>query len=379
MKRIETDVAIVGGGIVGASAALALRRMGVQVALLERDLCGSRSSGVNFGGVRRQGRPLAQLPLAQRAHGIWARLPALLGTDGEYIRSGHFKIARSEADLASLENYRAVSRDFDLGLEMISGARLRAQCDWLGEQAVGGSFCAEDGQANPRLVSPAFAFAAQRAGAQIFERSPLSAVQHDGAVFTLRAGAALEVRAPVLLNCAGAWAGAIAAQFGEPVPMQSSHPAMAVTEPLPFFMPWSLGVEGGGIYCRQVARGNLVLGGGQGVALDADRARSDRAALAALSVQAIALLPRLRHAHFIRTWSGTEGYLPDRQPVLGLSGTTPGLVHGFGFAGAGFQIGPAVGEVLAELARDGRSSTPIEAFAIQRFHPADRPVASATH
>ena len=96
-------------------------------------------------------------------------------------------------------------------------------------------------------------------------------------------------------------------------------------------------------------------------------------------MQAIELLPPLRHASFIRTWSGTEGYLPDRQPVLGPSGTTPGLVHGFGFAGAGFQIGPAVGEVLAELARDGRSSTPIEAFSIARFHPAATPVALAAH
>jgi sarcosine oxidase subunit beta len=145
---------------------------------------------------------------------------------------------------------------------------------------------------------------------------------------------------------------------------------MAVTEPLPFFMNWSLGVEGGGIYCRQVARGNLVLGGGAGVALDADRARSEREAIAKLSAQAIELLPGLRHAHLLRTWSGTEGYLPDREPVLGRSATRPGLIHGFGFAGAGFQLGPAVGEVLAELARDGRSSTPIEAFAIERFAPA---------
>ena len=126
-RIVKTDVAIVGGGIVGASAALALRRKGVDVVLLERDLCGSRSSGVNYGGVRRQGRPLSQLPLARRAHQIWARLPELIGTDGEYQRTGHFKIARSEADLASLEHYADLSRDFDLGIALISGERLRAQ------------------------------------------------------------------------------------------------------------------------------------------------------------------------------------------------------------------------------------------------------------
>ncbi|QNK70661.1 NAD(P)/FAD-dependent oxidoreductase [Variovorax sp. PAMC26660] len=376
IRILRTDVAIIGGGIVGASAALALRQMGLGVALLERDLCGSRSSGVNYGGVRRQGRPMSQLPLAQRAHRIWGRLPELLGTDGEYIRSGHFKIARSESDMASLERYRALSSDFDLGLELISAARLREQCPWLGSRAVGGSLCLEDGQANPRLVSPAFALAAQRAGAQVFERHKVDEVAHDGAMFMVRSGNALEVHAPVLLNCAGAWAGAIAEQFGETLPLRSGHPVMAVTEPVPHFMDWSLGVEGGGIYCRQVARGNLVLGGGAGIALDADRARVDRDAIATLAVQAVELLPALRHAHFIRTWSGTEGYLPDREPVLGPSRTTPGLFHGFGFAGAGFQIGPAAGEVLAELARDGRSSTPIEAFAIERFDPVSEPAST---
>ena len=72
IKTLRTDVAIVGGGIVGSSAALALRQMGIGVALLERDLCGSRSSGVNFGGVRRQGRPLSQLPLAHARLGSGA-------------------------------------------------------------------------------------------------------------------------------------------------------------------------------------------------------------------------------------------------------------------------------------------------------------------
>ena len=54
----------------------------------------------------------------------------------------------------------------------------------------------------------------------------------------------------------------------------------------------------------------------------------------------------------------------------GKSSTTPGLIHGFGFSGAGFQIGPAAGEVLAELARDGRSRTPLAAFAVDRFRSA---------
>lgn len=366
-ERLLSDVAIIGGGIVGASAALALRQRGFSVTLLERDFCGSRSSGVNYGGVRRQGRSLVQLPLSQRAHEIWGRLPQLIGIDGEYVRSGHFKIARSEADLAALEDYRQRSRGFGMDLQILGAPALRRLYPWLGERALGGSYCPQDGHANPRLVSPAFARAAARAGADIREQTRVEEMAHDGKQFVLTTATDLELRSSFLLNCAGAWAGAIAERFGEPVPMVPAHPVMAVTEPLGVFMNLSLGVEGGGIYARQALRGNCVIGGSRGFALDAQRARPSREAISLVLAQSVELLPALRHAHIIRSWSGTEGYLPDREPIIGLSTTMPGLIHGFGFAGAGFQIGPAVGAVLAELVQDGTSSTPISAFSISRY------------
>ncbi|MCF5469666.1 NAD(P)/FAD-dependent oxidoreductase [Pseudomonas syringae] len=364
---VETDAIVIGGGIVGASAALALARKGKRVALLERDFCGSHSSGVNYGGVRRQGRPLSQLPLSQRAHQIWGSLRELIGIDGEYQRSGHLKLARSEQDMNALRAYADASSEFGLNLQLLDREQLRARYPWAGDVAVGASLCADDGHANPRLVSPAFARAARQAGAQIFEQAAVSEVSHDGTAFTVKTASGMTLRAQWLLNCAGAWAGQLAAQFNEPVPMYSGHPAMLVTEPLPMFMDVSTGVEGGGIYARQVARGNCVLGGGQGFALDPARARPGQAALLDILRNAVELYPPLAGAQAIRTWSGTEGYLPDREPVLGPSITRPGLLHGFGFAGAGFQIGPAAGEALAEWVCEGSSLISLDAFSIGRF------------
>ncbi|WP_257112522.1 NAD(P)/FAD-dependent oxidoreductase [Pseudomonas ficuserectae] len=367
---IESDAIVIGGGIVGSSAALALALKGKRVALLERDFCGSHSSGVNYGGVRRQGRPLSQLPLSQRAHQIWSGLCELIGIDGEYQRSGHLKLARSEQDMDALRSYAEASQGFGLDLQLLDRKQLRARYPWAGDVAVGASLCADDGHANPRLVSPAFARAARRAGAQVFEQAPVSEVSHDGNAFIVTTASGLTLRAPWLLNCAGAWAGALAAQFNEPVPMYSGHPAMLVTEPLPMFMDVSTGVEGGGIYARQVARGNCVLGGGQGFALGPAHARPGQAAVLDILRNAVELYPPLAGAQAIRTWSGTEGYLPDREPVLGPSLTRPGLLHGFGFAGAGFQIGPAAGEALAEWVCGGASTISLEAFSIGRFRQA---------
>ena len=68
---------------------------------------------------------------------------------------------------------------------------------------------------------------------------------------------------------------------------------------------------------------------------------------------AIALVPALAGSLVIRTWTGIDGEMPDHIPVIGFSATTPNLVHAFGFSGHGFQLGPVVGEIIAELVTAG--------------------------
>ncbi|KVV36857.1 FAD-dependent oxidoreductase [Burkholderia territorii] len=359
------DVAIVGGGLVGASAALALTRRGVRVALFERRDCGAQASGVNYGGVRCQGRPAEQLPLALRARRIWDRLPELIGIDGEFVVSGHLRLARSDADLDALDAYAALAAEHGLPLHVMRGDAFRRRYPWLGRAAVGGSLCATDGHANPRVVSPAFARAARAAGADVFEHTPVDEVRHDGTRFHVHAGDRA-CTATWLINSAGAWANTIAARFGEAVPMEPIYPNMWVTEPLPPLITHNLGVYGGGVYARQVARGNCVIGGGRGRG-DGEFGQPSVDTTRAVMRDACALLPALRDALLIRAWSGVEGCTPDHNPIIGASRTTPNLLHAFGFSGGGFLLAPGVGEVLADLVATGETATPLDAFSIGRF------------
>jgi sarcosine oxidase, subunit beta len=367
-EHVAADVAIVGGGTAGCSTALHLRGRGVKVVLLERGVCGGQASGVNYGGVRQQGRDLTELPLARRSREMWGRLAEIVGNDCEFVASGHIKLARSDANMAELEAYREAVRPYALTLELIGRSELRARYPFLGEAAVGGSLCADDGQANPRLVAPAFARAARAAGADLREHTNVTAIEHDGTRFLLRTEGDVEVRAPTLVNVAGAWGHEIAARFGESAPEDVSAPNMCVTEPVPYFMVPNFGVCGGGLYVRQIPRGNVIFGGGRGIA-DRERLRAYPVATTTLDAcrQAIALVPRLVHVQIIRTWTGIEGYMPDNLPVIGPSRTTPGLFHAFGFSGHGFQLGPVMGAVLSELILDGATPTPIAAFDIGRF------------
>lgn len=366
-RALKADVAIIGGGIVGGAAALFLRRFGLSVVLMERGLCGAAASGVNYGGVRVQGRAPSQLPLALRSRALWERLPEAIGIDGEYVRSGHLKLARSEADLAALEAYRDQVREHGLVLELVTGTAFKRAYPWLGAQAIAGSWCPGDGHANPRLVSPAFARAARAAGATVLEQCEITELAHDGHAFVAGDGRGLSVRAPWLLNCAGAWALPVARRFGDDAPMESIHPGMAVTEPLPPFMHVNIGVEGGGIYGRQTARGNCVMGGSRGAATNPRFAQPRAQAIAELCQRMAELFPPLAHAQVLRFWSGVEGSLPDHQPVIGPGTRHPQLLHAFGFCGAGFQTGPAVGEALAQWVAFGRPGVPLAAFDIRRF------------
>ncbi|UXO85162.1 NAD(P)/FAD-dependent oxidoreductase [Brucella intermedia] len=372
-RRLQADAVIIGGGIVGGSAALFMRRAGLSVILLDKGFCGAQASGVNYGGVRRQGRAPEQLPLAQRSHELWARLPELIGIDGEYVRSGHLKLARTEAHFASLEAYAAKVRPLGLDVELIGGNAIRERFPWLPGDVAGASLCAEDGHANPRLVAPAFARAALAAGATVLENTPVIEALETGGGFVILAGGGsasdtIEIRSRLLFNCAGAWSDRFAASFGEPVPLQRIYPSMVVTEPMPFRLPMSLGEEGGGFYGRQVTRGNYVMGGGRGTPLEnPDFSRPSVNAASSVMLRAIELFPHLKNAQVIRFWSGTESEMPDDNPVIGPSSRDDNLFHAFGFCGAGFQTGPAVGAILCDLAVKGETETPIDAFRIDRF------------
>ena len=377
MERLKSDVTIIGGGIAGCAAALALRKRGLSVVLLEKGFCGAGASGVNFGGVRRQGRSLVELPLAARARPIWERLSEIVGEDCEFKASGHIKLARSESDMEFLEGYARDAAEWGLKLKMIGPNAVREDYPWLSSKVLGASLCADDGQANPRLVGPAFARAAKRAGADIRELTCVEAARAGGELFEVEAASVvgsegLTVTSNWLINVAGAWAGKVAGWLGDPAPVSTQAPNMVVTEPLPFFIDRSIGVCGGDVYVRQVDRGNVVFGGGAGwgdIALERSRPLATTT-LAAME-RLVEVIPALKGAMVIRSWSGLDGKMPDHLPVIGPSLAVPRLLHAFGFSGHGFQLGPAVGEVLAELIIDGTTPTDIGAFKIERFRSAE--------
>ncbi|OGB14530.1 MAG: sarcosine oxidase subunit beta [Burkholderiales bacterium RIFCSPLOWO2_12_67_14] len=373
MSALRADVIIVGGGIMGASSAFFLRQRGVSVILLERGLIGQQASGVNFGNTRRMGRPVDELPLANRSREIWLKFKELFDGDAELLLNGHLRVGFTPAHEERMAKYAQDAKDFGLDMQMLSAKALRERFPYLGPELTAGCYAPHDGHANPRLAAPIIGRAAVREGAQVFENTEIVAVEKEGEDFRVTAADGRVFRAPVALITAGAWGNRISTSFGEPVPMIAKVPHMCVTEPVPYAIGPTTGAMADVfeqvVFFRQVARGNIVIGGGGHELADIEsrRAYVNPSRTLYKLANAPRVVPAFKNLNIIRVWGGIEGYMEDGRSVMGPSARVPGLYYAFGFSGEGFQLGPGVGDVMAELIHTGRTSTPIEHYHISRF------------
>ncbi len=369
MRVIHSDVAIIGGGLVGTWTAYFLRKRGHSVVVIEKGAVGSQASGVNFGNVRIEGRHPTEFPLALRAIEQWERIEQLIGERCEFAQCGHAYIALDPKELPRLERYQLEGTAGGLEIELIGANEVRRRFPWLGPDVCGATWSKRDGTANPRLATPAVARAAQALGAQIFPNTRVTALAFSNDRFRANTDRDLVFEAPLVVNAAGAWGNEIAEMFGETSPMFPAAPPNFVTEPLPYFLPTALQDVAGAVIMRQVERGNVIVGFYPRGPADRvhNRAPVPPAKVLLGLSQMARVVPMLASAQIIRVWAGIEGYLPDMLPVMSWSRTTKNLLHAFGFCGHGFQLSPGVGYTLAEMIDEGKANIPIEAFAIDRF------------
>lgn len=366
---MNTDVLIVGGGLMGSASALHLAMRGLSCIVLDKDLPGRHASGVNAGGLRKLNRHPAEIPLTLEAGRVWANIRSLVDSDCDVKLAGQVRVAENAEDMAKLEARAQLVRD--LGYEheqMIGRETLFERVPALSPHCVGGLWCEGDGYARPYHATTAFRRKAESLGVAYYTGTALDALEREGEAWiaSTRIG---EIRAPVVVNCAGAWAGRLAALVGDKIPLEAGAPTLMVTERLPHFIDPVVGAASRMLSFKQMQNGTVVIGGAHRARLDMRRERGeiDYRNMAESARTVTALFPHLAGARIVRFWAGIEAFTPDNIPVIGPSPRAPGLFHAFGFSAHGFQLSPVVGRIIAELVVDGHSALPIKAFRVERF------------
>ncbi len=368
-ERNLFDAVIIGGGLHGLSTAIHLSKAGLQVVVLEKDHPGRHASGVNAGGVRRLGRDLAEVPLSVEALKVWHEIEDFVGDDCGYTTCGQIQIAESEAEHEQQRERVAKLRALGFDHErLIDGDEVRRIVPALSPPCVGAIWCAEDGAANPYRTTQAFFRTARAAGADIRLGAEVHAIERVAGHWRAQLkDDALE--APILINCAGAWADRMCRMIGDDAPLEAAAPMLMITEPVEPFITPVLGAVGRMLSFKQFENGTVMIGGGQRgrAAREVNLAGTRLRGMGNSAATVTALFPQLGAVKVMRCWAGIEAMMPDAIPVIGPSAVAEGAYHAFGFSGHGFQLSPIVGRLLCELITEGRSSLPIEAFSITRF------------
>jgi sarcosine oxidase subunit beta len=363
---MKTEIVIIGGGIVGSATAFYLARQGHQVILVEKEAGpGLQASGRAAGGVRQQGRRGA-LPLAIEAVQLWGGLAEDLDAELEYRRTGNLSMAVDQEGVAMLEAKTAYEQAHGLhDVEMISGDACRDMIPGLTDQVIAGKLCASDGSANPMLVTPAFARAAQRHGAIILAKTRVDGLLQQGSRVVGVNTSAGEIEAEMVINAAGAWAPALNAILGCVTPITPGRSQLMITEKLPPRVGPFSSVQGR-CYFLQVTSGNLVIGI-NGVPNEAYEQHTDFPSLQQHAAYMIDVLPWMRDVTLIRAMAGITEYTPDGEPYIGAIPGVTGYLVAAGFHGQGFCVGPMAGKILAELIAGRESPVSLDPFRPDRL------------
>lgn len=366
-----SDVIVVGGGIHGCSAAFHLARRGASVLLLEKDTLGRHASGVNAGGVRQIFRAMPEVPLSVAAMAVWERIADLLDDDCGFVAHGHVFVAENDGELAKLRTRRdeLVAAGFHHE-ELIDAVELRKLVPALAERCVGGLVSRRDGAALPFHTVHAFRRQLKRLKVRIEENAPVRSIRLQGNAWTVEVEDGRRFTAPRLVNAAGAWGTALAGQVGEHAQMRAVAPMLMISERLAPFITQVVSAAAAPLSFKQFANGTVLIGGGYEGYADpaANRTDLDFRKLSYNARTVFDLFPEMRSARVVRAWAGIEGRMSDGLPVIGPSSTEEGLFHVFGFSAHGFQLGPIVGSIVADLIMDGSTDLPIDAFSIRRFN-----------
>jgi sarcosine oxidase subunit beta len=367
------DVVVVGGGIVGVSAAYHLAATGAgSVLLLEREeRLGTGSTGACAGGFRHQFSSDINVRLSL------ASIPMILGFEREHgvpldvSQDGYLFLVRSDEAWARFVAAAELQRSLGVEAELLGAADAAELAPGISlDEVVGAAYCGQDGIADPSGLTLGYAAAARRAGAEIRTGVAVTAVGiRDGRVTGVSTSDG-EVDAAVVVNAAGPWAGVLAATAGVELPLEPV-PRNVVTTGLfpgsPHRRTLVIDAETS-FYFHREGDGVLMGMGRPNERPSFDTTPDERFIVEELLPTAVRVFPPLAEAGIAGTWAGLYEMTPDRHPIVGEAPGVGGLFLANGFSGHGFQHAPVVGKLLAELIVEGRAETvDISSLALERF------------
>ena len=414
----DADVVVIGGGIVGVSTAWFLAKQGVRVVLCEKGHIAGEQSGRNWGWVRIQGRDTREIPMMQEALRIWDGFEEETGEDVGFVRRGCLFTARNDKEMRRFEEWVRIAGDYEIESRLIDRDEMRKHVRNSPIEWVGGVLTQSDGRAEPHKAGPAFARAAERAGASILTSCAVRGLETSGGSVSAVVTEHGVIKTSVVLCAAGAWSSLFCRSLGVAVPQLKVRGTVARTAPCDDVLHGNLFDESLGIRRREdggytVAHGAILqhpitpatfrwslkfmpallqelkilrVSFGKEFFEELNMPRQwslddvtpfektrvldpepSQKVLRGIRRNIDKMFPQLGDTPIVESWAGMVETSPDVVPMIGAIDDIPGFHIATGFSGHGFGLGPGAGKAIAGMLTGVDTGIDLDPLRLSRF------------
>lgn len=413
----KVEVVIIGGGVVGVSAALFLAERGISTVLCEKGRIAGEQSSRNWGWIRKMGRDQRELPLMIESARLWSRLVSELDEEIGFGQRGTTYLAETEDELAPYAAWLEKARPFQLDTVLLSAQETATLLGRDDRRFAGALHTPSDFTAEPSLAVPALARSAAKLGAIVMENCAVRTIERAGGRVSSVVTEHGEVACKAVILAGGAWSRTFLENLGLGLPQLAVKSSVLRTTQAPQIAPGGIGattasvrhrLDGGYTIARSgAAEFQLIpaafrhfgaflpvlrnewrimkirIGREFFGPLGQARWRADEVSpfehtrvldpepdhklLEKVMAGTRLLHPQLAEARPVETWAGMIDVMPDEIPVIDTPSGWDGLVVATGLSGHGFGIGPGVGLMALQSALGETTLVDPSPFALSRF------------
>lgn len=366
----KADIIVVGGGVIGTSAAYYLSKTGAKVILVDRQDIASGTSSRCDGNIVVHDMLPYQIPFARKAQDLFPGLADEISYDIEWKRRGSVLLIDTELEYEVAQKHTEDMVAIGQPYRLMDSLEAHYEEPLLGPKVLGGMEVACDGSLNPMFLAFGLMEGARRNGAAFISNAPVTDIlrNEDGSVAGVETDRG-SFHAPVVIDAAGAWANKIAAMVGIHIPMEPRRGDIIVAERTggvakrkmsefayittklqlkDYKRPISDEMAENGIcfVFEPCDPGNFLVGSSRW--FNGFDVRSDSRIMRLIAQRALDFFPCIQEARAIHSYAGLRPYSEDHTPIV-CQTSVPGFYLATGHEGSGILYSPMTGILLSQL------------------------------
>ncbi len=377
----RADAVVIGGGIIGASVAHFLTKLGYgQVTLVEKsEICGG-STQYSAAHIRQHYSNEVAIRLAVRGAGMFANAEEELGGPVGFVQHGYAVIAPADQEQA-IRDVVPVQRRFGVETEILTPEEVEHRWPEIDVEGIAlACFERTSGYADPVATVTALVRSAQQQGLELLEGCEVTDITTEGGRVTGVVTSQGTISTGVVVNACGPWGDRTGRMVGVDYPIRFSREHEAIFEaPAGFGELPVMSDAAQQLYFRHYGQGKVLVGEGWPKQIEPDDpetydSSTDEAHLARMVPRLVRRIPSLAATigsdgyggTYITGYSGVYDITEDWYPIVGEE-EVGGYYSAFGGSGHCFKLGPAIGEALASVIAGREPKIDISSLSGTRF------------